>query len=155
MGCGRSKAIASDPEVIASKHVTMPTVADTSQIAVSSKMFVRKHIGIMNDTYTIGKVLGDGAFGQVTQVTHKKSGLVRACKSIEKSNVSREDQIAFKNEVEILRNIDHPNVIKILEFFEEERHFHIVTELCTGGELFDYIISQGNLTEKVAADIMK
>ena len=109
----------------------------------------------MNQSYTIGKVLGDGAFGQVYQVTNKRSGQVRACKTIEKSATSLEDQIAFKNEVKILRDIDHPNVIKILEFFEEEKHFHIVTELCTGGELFDYIISQGNLTEKVAADIMK
>lgn len=63
MGCGRSKAIASDPEVIASKRIIMPSISETSNIAISSKMFVRKQTGAMSQTYTIGKVLGDGAFG--------------------------------------------------------------------------------------------
>ena len=59
------------------------------------------------------------------------------------------------NEVEILKSLDHPNIVKIYEFFEDSNNFFIVTELCTGGELFERIVDQGSLSEKVAADIMK
>jgi calcium-dependent protein kinase len=51
--------------------------------------------------------------------------------------------------------MDHPNIIKIFEFFQDKKHFHIVTELCEGGELFDYIMEQGQITEKIASEIMK
>ena len=50
--------------------------------------------------------------------------------------------------------LDHPNIIKVFEFFQDERHFYIVTELCTGGELFDRIIKKHRFGEKEAADTM-
>ena len=46
----------------------------------------------------------------------------------------------FFNEAEILRKVDHPNILKLYEIYEEEKDFHLVTELCSGGELFDKII---------------
>ncbi len=42
-------------------------------------------------------------------------------------------------EVDILKNMDHPNILKLYEVFEDRKLFHLVTELCLGGELFDYI----------------
>jgi len=44
------------------------------------------------------------------------------------------------NEVEILKEIDHPNVLRIYEFYQDHNNFYIVTEFCEGGELFDQII---------------
>ena len=58
-------------------------------------------------------------------------------------------------EVEILKQIDHPNIIKIFEFYEDEAFFYIVSELCTGGELFDRIAYETRLSEPDAAMIMK
>ena len=43
---------------------------------------------------------------------------------------------AFR-EFEILKNLDHPNIVKMFEFFEDEKRFYIVTDICKGGELFD------------------
>ena len=55
----------------------------------------------------------------------------------------------------MLFNKDHPNIIKVFEFYEDVKYFYIVTELCTGGELFDRIVDETYLSEKDAADIMR
>lgn len=51
--------------------------------------------------------------------------------------------------------MDHPNVINIVEVYEDTRNFYIVTELCEGGELFDFIIETKSLSEPLAANIMR
>jgi len=59
------------------------------------------------------------------------------------------------NEINILRELDHPNIVKMYEFFEDEKRYYIVTEICKGGELFDEIIARGKFTERDAAILMK
>ena len=43
------------------------------------------------------------------------------------------------NEINSLKKLDHPNILKIYEFFEDENRYFIITDICLGGELFDYI----------------
>ena len=57
-------------------------------------------------------------------------------------------------EIEIMRSLDHPNVVKIFEFYQDEDYFYIVMLLLTGGELFDKIVQKGNFTEGMAAETM-
>lgn len=45
----------------------------------------------------------------------------------------------FMMEISILQQLDHPNVLKLYEYFEDEKYVYLVTELCKGGELFDRI----------------
>jgi len=59
------------------------------------------------------------------------------------------------NEINILSTIDHPNIVKMYEFFEDDKRFFIVTEICKGGELFDELMDRGTLSERDAAVIMK
>ena len=54
-----------------------------------------------------------------------------------------------------MRNVDHPNILKLYEFYEDETDFHLVTELCRGGELFDRIIERGHFSESMAASIIR
>ena len=58
-------------------------------------------------------------------------------------------------EITILKELDHPNILKVYECFTHKKNIFIINELCTGGELFDKIIEVKNLTEKVAAIIMR
>lgn len=60
----------------------------------------------------------------------------------------------MKNEIASLKKIDHPNVVKIYECFEDSTGYYIVTELCSGGELFDQIISR-KFSEFEAAKLMR
>lgn len=63
--------------------------------------------------------------------------------------------MSLLNEINTLKSFDHPNIVKIYEYFEDEKRFYIVTEHIQGGELFDEIISRGKFDEKSAALLMK
>jgi len=58
---------------------------------------------------------------------------------------------AFEEEMQILRKLDHPNILKLFEVFEDNRKFFLVTEYCKGGELFDEISNLHQFSEKKAA----
>ena len=55
------------------------------------------------------------------------------------------------NEVEVIKHLDHPNILKMYEFYQDEKRFYIVTELLTGGELFDKICDSHFFGENIAA----
>lgn len=78
----------------------------------------------------------------------KDNNTVRAIKCIPKSKVKNMDR--FTREIDIMRNLDHPNIIKLYETFEDARNVYLVMEVCTGGELFDRIVDKGHYTEKEA-----
>ena len=61
----------------------------------------------------------------------------------------------FLTEVKILQTLDHPNVIKLYEYFEDDTNVYLVTELCSGGERYDRILEAEFFTEEVAARIFK
>ena len=99
---------------------------------------------------------GTGAFAQVRKVTHRKTKEIRAMKVIEKKNIKEEkDLMKLMNEIIILKKLDHPNILKIYEFFQDTLNFYIIIEICTGGELFDKIIEKGFISEREASYIMR
>jgi calcium-dependent protein kinase len=57
------------------------------------------------------------------------------------------------NEINLLKSLDHPNIMKIYEYFADEQQFYIVSEYCEGGELFDFIQSRGTMNETIIANI--
>lgn len=61
----------------------------------------------------------------------------------------------FFAEIEILKNLDHPNIVRLYEIFQDEKRFYLVTELCTGGELFEEITKRTSFSESDAANIIK
>ena len=107
--------------------------------------------------YTVLKELGQGSFAKVHLVKHNISGAIRAMKAIEKVADEDEDNNEYEiiNEINILMKMDHPNIVKIFEFYNSSTHYYLITEYCEGGSLFDLIINNnGPFTEIQASYIM-
>ncbi|KAJ3127290.1 Calcium/calmodulin-dependent protein kinase type 1 [Nowakowskiella sp. JEL0407] len=100
--------------------------------------------------YYIGKQLGSGAFGDVRIATRKSDNLQFAVKCIEKSKLKGKEEM-IKDEMEILSKVHHPNLITLVEKFENANFIYLVTDLALGGELFDQIIAREKYSEKDAS----
>jgi calcium-dependent protein kinase len=79
----------------------------------------------------------------------------RAVKIIRRDMLSKHEFERIFIEVGILKQLDHPNIVKIYEVFEDPKRFYIVTELCKGGEVFDEILRRDHFSEKDAAGVVK
>ncbi|CAE7274903.1 CaMKI [Symbiodinium microadriaticum] len=108
-----------------------------------------------SDCYTIFSDLGEGAFSVVKLAVDKNTGNKVAVKVIQKKALPKADLLCLQSEIDILRELDHPHIIKLYEVFEEKGVCFIVTELVQGGELFDRIVERSGYTEKNARDLIK
>lgn len=119
--------------------------------------FVKENIANFYQIYQLdNNSLGSGRNGDVRKCIHKATQDQRVVKIISKSDIPIkliESREMFK-EVEILKTVDHPNLPRIFEFFEDECKYYIVMELCKGGDLFDKIVEVGVFEEGQAAEIM-
>ena len=98
----------------------------------------------ITQTYILGRVIGHGHFSTVRLAT--RDGYNYAVKTLDKRKFSGQ-QTQILSELDIVSSIDHPNIIRFYEVYEDERYVHIVMEYCSGGELFDRLISQGQFSE--------
>ncbi|KAJ7621226.1 Pkinase-domain-containing protein [Roridomyces roridus] len=92
--------------------------------------------------YTLGKVIGEGAYGKVRIGTHRLTSARVAIKQIPKAMSA-----SLTREIHHHRQLHHPHVTQMYEVIATESSIWIVTELCCGGELFDYLVEKGRLSE--------
>ncbi len=99
--------------------------------------------------YTLGKVIGEGALRKLSQIDVNFTvhvlgvgayGKVRAIKQIPKSMSA-----ALTREIHHHRRLHHPHICQLYEVIATESHIWLVTELCSGGELFDYLAEKGRV----------
>ena len=99
--------------------------------------------------YIIKNIIGRGTFSIVRLGINKKTKEKVAIKILDKSKiVCKRDYMKIIREIKILKNLSHPNVIKIHKICENANYIYIVTEFCENGELFDYILKRGHLSEE-------
>ena len=109
------------------------------KIPVFQESLITQHFGNPDRYYKKLKNLGSGSYGTVYLAKNVlKQGLV-AIKVIEKIPENCIDDKEIKNEINILKSLSHPNIVKIYEFFDTMLNYYIVTEYCKKGELFEYI----------------
>ncbi|XP_031802808.1 myosin light chain kinase family member 4 isoform X2 [Sarcophilus harrisii] len=102
----------------------------------------------INSLYTVNRreILGGGRFGQVHKCEEKATGLKLAAKIIKTRGVKEKDEV--KNEISVMNQLDHVNIIQLYDAFESKNDIVLVMEYVDGGELFDRIIDENcNLTE--------
>lgn len=117
--------------------------------------FIKRRQGAVQDFYEILETLGKGSFGVVHQVRERKSKLVRAMKEVRKSSLSEGQEMQILNEIEILSQLDHPNIMKIYEVIESQQCYYIICELLIGGEVFIKLKHKGSFSEAVSASYIK
>uniref|UniRef100_A0A0G4HY17 Protein kinase domain-containing protein n=1 Tax=Chromera velia CCMP2878 TaxID=1169474 RepID=A0A0G4HY17_9ALVE len=94
----------------------------------------------IRDFYSLGEMLGSGSFGEVRRAVHLESGDEVAVKIQEK-----DAEETMKNEWKVQKELDHPNICRAIDFFEERKLVYGVMELCTGGELFEALSQSSGL----------
>ena len=107
-----------------------------------------------HDFYEELNILGEGTYGIVKKVRHKISKVIRAMKIIDKNKISYGGENSIINEINILKSLDHPNIMKVYEYFKKDNYLYIISELLSGGELLDKINDNGYLSEEVSSFIM-
>lgn len=122
-------------------------------ILIKKSTMIIQNLHDLEDEYEIKDKLGSGSYGIVKSCIHKTTGQERAVKIIDKSKIKNMAQ--FRTEIKILQTLDHPHVIKMYEFFEDEVNIYLILEKWEGGELFDRVIEKEFLSEKEAAIIFK
>ena len=102
--------------------------------------------------YNLRGIIGKGTFSVVKLGEHKKTKEKVAIKILQKNKIlNKEDLVRIEREIEILKRLKHPNVIKIHRIEEDDKKFYIIMEFCENGELFNRIVERRNLTEDEAA----
>jgi serine/threonine protein kinase len=125
----------------------------SADIKVDGRIFINLNHGKVTEEYEIEGLLGEGTYGRVVLAKHKKTNLKRALKIIQKKKGKATAQVLKTGEFEILKNLDHPNILRMFEMFSDDTHYYLVYEYCEGGELFDRIKKVKAFNEKIAANI--
>lgn len=98
------------------------------------------------------RILGSGMSGQVSTVKHRRTGVTYALKTLNIHAMGVDGLEELRREIDAMRRLDHPNIVKIFEIFEDRDQIHMILELCTGGELVARIMEKPNgITEGEAA----
>lgn len=98
--------------------------------------------------------VGAGGYGKVYVARDKQFGdRMVAIKKVVVQDQKK--KLAFEKEVKIMKELDHPNICKLLETYEMGRFMFFVMELCEGREVFDRIMDNGQIAEHSTADIVK
>jgi len=98
--------------------------------------------------------LGEGAFSQVYLVTNRKTGLQAAAKVMKKSKMNKDDVKAVYEEARIMRQLQHPNIVKFIDIFDEKEYMYVIIEFLEGGALFDRVVEKDHYSERDARDLV-
>ncbi|GKT22894.1 Kinase, CAMK CAMKL [Aduncisulcus paluster] len=103
--------------------------------------------------YVLGKTIGEGTFGRVRLATHVPTGEKVAMKILEKSQMKDKTDLERVNrEISIMKHLNHPNIVKLLQVFTTPHRIFLVLEHVTGGELFDHIVKHTRIAEPEACN---
>merc|ERR1712166_1159479 len=110
----------------------------------------------VEESYDIGKKIGDGNFAVVKECTKKETGEKFALKIIDKSKTrGAKETKMIENEVQTMRSVKHPNCVGLYDVYDTKEELFLVMELVSGGDLFDRIVDKGKYQESDAVRLVR
>ena len=146
------------PQVISSEKTKehRPLITNETDIKLYHNNLIVANTGLLSKKYKIISTIGSGAFGKVYKVENIIMNQIRAMKVVKKDSINfQDDKKQFLKEIEMLMNLDHPNIIKIFEYYVDDLNYYVIMEFAEGGELYEQINKLKNFKEKHAAIIMQ
>lgn len=153
-----ARTASASPRALAASSAAAATCAATAacaaaaapDVAISRRSFIRNggcEEELLQDYERMGDV-GSGGFGAVSRARHRASGLMCAIKTIGNSE--------FMDEIEALSDLDHPNIVRLIRYYQaaDERLF-LIEELCTGETLENWMKRSRTLHPDAAAVVMR
>eukprot|EP00930_Biecheleria_cincta_P023825 TRINITY_DN17141_c0_g1_i1.p1 TRINITY_DN17141_c0_g1~~TRINITY_DN17141_c0_g1_i1.p1 ORF type:complete len:346 (-),score=56.13 TRINITY_DN17141_c0_g1_i1:13-1050(-) len=151
MGCGCSSSL----KVIPAEGVVSEGRSVTPVLCAGPEFNPPLDEDRIHSKYSIGEIVGTGAFGEIRKACLKKHPMqLRAVKVIElgsEEGGGGVNSIEHMLEVSIMQEMRHAHIIRFHECFTDGRSAYIVMELCSGGDLFQYLQQQGVCNEKDVA----
>ncbi|XP_042203399.1 serine/threonine-protein kinase SIK3-like isoform X4 [Homarus americanus] len=124
----------------------MATMEGSSEQTVSCNAERLVRVGY----YEFEKTIGKGNFAVVKLATHKVTQSKVAIKIIDKNKIDADNLRKILREIDILKKLRHPYIIRLYQVMETERMIYLVTEYASCGELFDYVAAHGKMSEREA-----
>lgn len=138
------------------KSIELSKKVSSRQISITPSVFTRMTSNTYSHHYEEVKKLGSGSFAEVMLCFHKPTKTNRAVKIIHKPGLSdtQRSEDNLLTEFDILRTLDHPNILKCYEVFEDPRYYYIATEYCPAGDLFTEVVKFKKFSESKVAAVM-
>ena len=168
MGCINSKSLTEKLPVSGHPHevlLDMPPVQSTAghvtdrisaeERTIRTARLIRNATVYERYQISLEKVLGTGISGEVREAVSKTTGAHVAIKTLSTVNLTPRKLEMLVNEVEIYIRLDHPNICKLLEVYEDDSAVHLVMELCTGRELYERLAQLKRYSERDAAKVAR
>jgi len=105
--------------------------------------------------YLVGRQIGSGSFSVVWEARHRVDGTEVAIKEIAMDRLNKKLQESLMSEIFILRRINHPNIIRLIDMIKSPGKVHLVLEYCKGGDLSVYVQRHGIVPEATAKHFMQ
>ncbi|CAD8157767.1 unnamed protein product [Paramecium octaurelia] len=128
--------------------------SDDKQFRLWSNALQAYNNGEISKKYSILEKIGQGQSSIVYQCQDKLTKETYALKIINKQQISQNQVEAIKHEVDIMKLINHPYIVRLVESFENRSHIYLVTELIKDGDLYDYVEERKYLAEEEAALVL-
>jgi len=122
---------------------------------MNPKEFYLRHKYNIKDHYDLHETIGEGALSRVRRATHRQSQNIRAIKVVTKADLEFGERRKLLEEIEMLQELDHPNIGQVIEMFEDKKKIYFVNEMMQGGSLLERIARDGIINEAATARIIR
>ena len=127
---------------------------NTAVITLTNNLFAGDNKTDTDKDYKILQIVGEGTLSKVYEAQNRITDLKRALKIIKKTQNNLINEEEINNEINILKAIDHPNILKAYEFFSNNESYNIIMEYCKGGQLYTEIENNAPFDETYSAYVM-